>query len=643
MKYTGIATLMAALCLPVAAASAEDMVPIEAFAVADSSSAPRLSPDGLHVASATHLGEGNHAIVVHRVAGMVQTALLRLPRYEVPVQTYWVSNKRLLVAKGRLIGAREKPVPMGEIIATDYDGSNQKYIYGYQQSTRTRGLGRGFGYIEGLPATPNGRFYMRRLSNDSRHSMLYDVDAIRATHRLVADIDVPDLGFVLDPNGVPRFAGGSDEDDNYLLYEANAQGEDWTAVPAARTGGKFVPFAINAEGSKVFALHSVDNGPASLVESGLDGTSRRTLASDDFGSVGDVEWNARWQPFAATMMHGKPRMVYFDEASGDAQEHRMLRGLFPTHHVTYANHSADGNVSLLHVSSDRDPGNWYLYDRKLAKAELLFSSRSGIDPERMGERRYFRFKASDGQELDGYLTIPAGREPAGLPMVLLPHGGPHVEGDAWAYDNDAQFLASRGYLVLQVNFRGTSGRGYRFQQAGHRQWGTRIQDDLLDGVRWAIAQGHADPGRMCAYGISFGAYSAMMAAARAPELIKCAAGLSGLYDLEVFTRKSDAASSKYGRSYFTRAIGDNDEMLRANSPTTLAGKIKAPVFLAHGEIDERTPYSQAVDMKHALEAAGNAPEWMSVPGEGHGFYSDANNVAFYRRLEAFLARHLGQP
>lgn len=628
--------------LAAAWAQAADAVPVEAFAVADKRSSPRLSPDGMHVAVSTNLGEGNHAIVVHRVADMAQTALLKLPRYELPVQMHWVSDRRLVIAKGRLYGAREQPRAMGEIIATDYDGSNQKYIYGYQQSTRMPGLERGFGYIDGVPLELDNRFYMRTLSGNSSRSMLYDVDTGRATHRLVADIGVKDLGFVLDPAGVPRFAAGTDEHDNFRLYQADAEGRNWQQVPAERTGGRFAPFAITPDGGAVFASLSVDNGPSFLVKADPSGARRETLARDDFGSVGGVEWNASWQPFAATLMYGRPRVVYFDEASSDAQEHRMLRDLFPSHHVSYANHSADGNLSLLHVYSDRDPGMWYLFDRKLATAKLLFASREGIDPARMGERRYFRFKASDGMELDGYLTIPAGTaEPSAMPMVLLPHGGPHVDGDAWGFDTDAQFLASRGYLVLQVNYRGSLGRGYRFRQAGFHNWGTRIQDDLIDGVRWAIAQGHADPERVCAYGASFGAYSAMMTAARAPELIKCAAGLAGLYDLKVFTTRSDTASTAQGRAYFARAIGSGDAMLQANSPTSLAAKIKAPVFLAHGEVDERTPYSQAVAMKKALEAAGRPPEWMPVPREGHGFYDDANNIAFYKRLEAFLARHIG--
>lgn len=621
---------------------AAEQVPVEAFATSNKFDSPRISPDGLHIAIASDTGDGNHAILVYRIVDMAQTALLRLPRYELPVQIHWVSAKRLIIAKGKQIGSREKPIPMGEIIATDYDGKNQKYIYGYEQSTRTAGIERGFGYIEGLPSVPNGHFYMRRLSIGTSRSMLYDVNAEKATHRLIADIGVKDLSFVLDPLGVPRFAYGTDDADNYLLYEADTTGKNWKPVPSSRTGGKFIPISFTPDASQIFAYYSVDDGPTSLVKSDLSTAKQQVLLKDDFGSVNASEWTASWQPFAATHSNGKPRTIYFDKNSKDAKLHEVLNNSFPGEYATYINHSADGNVSLVYVYSDRNPGAWYLLDHKQGSVSKILANREGIDPAKMGERRYFRFKASDGLELDGYLTLPAGlQQPSHLPMVLLPHGGPHAPGDSWAFDTDAQFLASRGYLVLQVNYRGSQGRGYRFQEAGHRKWGTRIQDDLIDGIRWTIAQGYADPNRICAYGASFGGYSAMMVAAKAPELIKCTVGLSGLYDLKTMVNKSDSANTAYGRNFFTRTVGTDPKELEANSPTFLAARLRAPVFLAHGEIDERTPYSQALAMRNALEKAGNSPEWMSVPKEGHGFYKDHNNIAFYTRLEAFLARHIG--
>src|SRR5690606_6347841 len=162
-------------------------------------------------------------------------------------------------------------------------------------------------------------------------------------------------------------------------------------------------------------------------------------------------------------------------------------------------------------SSDRNPGEWSLLNRKTNSFARVLRRNSALDPAQMSARHYVRFKASDGLELDAYVTVPAGvTELKNLPMVLLPHGGPHYVSDQWGFDSDAQFLASRGYLVLQVNYRGSTDRGYAFHAAGFGEWDDRIQEDLIDGMRWAISKGYADADRICVYGASFGGYSALM-------------------------------------------------------------------------------------------------------------------------------------
>ena len=630
------------LCTATAAAT-ETRVPVAAFATSNAMHSPQLSPDGKHLAVSAELGEGRYALRIYRLSDFSLTATLNLPRFELPTQVRWVSERRLIIAKGRKYGSREAPLPTGDIIATDADGKNQDYIFGYQRSLRLTGLEPGFGAIEGLPAQPNGRFYLRRLSMSTRRSQLYDVDTEKGTARRVADIPVRDLSFILDNHGVPRYAHGTDDHDNHLLYLADSQGQNWQPVPPERMGGEFVPISLTPDGRQAYALLSVDGGPTMLVKADLDGGNRQVLAQDAFASILDIEWTPPpFQPFAAVIGAGTPRTVYLNPDSLEAQLHQALVGSFPGQLVSYINHSSDGDKTLAYVYSDRNPGVWYLFERGERRVTSLLLSREGLQAEQMGERRAIRFKASDGLELAGFLTLPAGVEdPRDLPMVLLPHGGPHGVSDGWTFDTDAQFLASRGYLVLQVNFRGSGGRGYRFEHAGYRHWGTRMQDDLLDGVRWAIGQGFADASRICVYGASFGAYSAMMTAAKAPELFKCAAGASGAYDLKRVLSKSDIGDTRWGRNYFDRVIGSDPDLLRTHSPITFAPQIRMPVLLVHGELDERTPFAQAKAMKAALEKAGNAPEWMAVPKEGHGFYSDANNIAFYQKLETFLAQHIG--
>ncbi|SEL62560.1 Dipeptidyl aminopeptidase/acylaminoacyl peptidase [Pseudoxanthomonas sp. GM95] len=632
-----LAALMGSACL---GALAAEKVPVEAFAKFSKLSAPRLSPDGKYLSVSMDLDKGASALAVYRIADMTQTALLKFPRFEMAYQVEWVSNQRLVIAKGRKVGTLEQPRPMGEIIASNFDGTNQKYVYGYEQRARMASLDRGFGYIEGVPEVPNGHFYLRQLSWETRRSMVYDVDSEKLSFHLVADIDKPDLDFVLDHAGKARFAIGTDVDDNPLIYRAVGNG--WQ--PIATSGHDlWSPFAFSPDDTQVYGWRTHDDGPAQLIRSDVQGGNIQVLAKDDFASVGSLQWtHVPGVPFAARTGRGAVKFTYFDSSSPDAQLHQQLTQALPGKRVEFINQSQDGQVILIAITSDKDPGAWYLLNRADNKLRRLLTEREGIDPAQMGERRSMRFTTSDGKQLEALLTLPAGiTDPRTLPMVLVPHGGPHGVQDDWDFDTDAQFLASRGYLVLQVNYRGGSGRGPAFEQAGYLKWGTRIQDDLLDGVRWTIDQGMSDPKRICVYGGSFGGYSAMMTVTRAPELFQCAVGMAGVYDLDMMYSKGDIKTTESGRRYLQRVIGRSESELDANSPVTLAAKIKVPVLLAHGEDDQRAPFAQAKAMRAALTQAGNPPQWLAVPNEGHGFYGEDNNIAWFKTLETFLDAHIG--
>lgn len=643
-QLRGIATALVLLVL-IGETRAAGLVPAKDFVAQQTFANPHISSDGSYVAVSADLGDNEHGIMVFRIEDMSQTAFIKLPRYELATEIHWVSDTRLIYVKGGKWGSREEPYGYGEIIAMDFDGKNHKYIYGYKESTLGMGLEPGYGVFEGLPLEPNGKFYMSQATDESNlgRSLLYEVDASSGRHRLVADVCCDqNLNFVLDTAGIPRFAYGADKNEEQLLYVADTQGANWRKLPSQTLGGTFVPLRFTPDGNHVYGTFAADNGPRMLIKADLDLSNRVVLARDDFNDIADVVWDSHWQPIAVEFKGARPRVDYIFPDSPDARLHREIRGGFADQHIRFVDHSTDGNLSLIYVYSDRNPGEWAVMNRKKDNLARLLQRNPAIKPQEMGKRHYIRFKASDGLELDGYVTVPPGIVgPKGLPMVLLPHGGPHYVSDSWAFDTDAQFLASRGYLVLQVNYRGSGDRGYAFREAGYRKWGTRVQDDLADGMRWAVAQGFADPKRICVYGASFGGYSALMMAARAPELVKCAVGLSGLYDLRSMAHKSDTSRSFLGRAYITRVVGRDDDELLANSPLALAGSIKAPVFLAHGQKDERTPIGQAEAMKKALENAGRPPVWMSVPKEGHGFYLEKNAVAFYEQLESFLATHIG--
>lgn len=626
-------------------AQAAERVPVESFVADRTFENPRISSNGSYLAVSVDLGDDDHGIMIYRMADMSNTAFIKLPKYQLAAEIHWVNDTRLVYVKGGRPDGREQVFSYGEIIGLDYDGKHHDYIYGYKESTLGAGVHKGFGVFVGLPRERNGTFYMSRGSaeNSLPSTMVYEVDASSRSgkSRLVGSIDERDMRFVLDANGVPRFATGMDKHDNHLLYAADGSGKNWRKISTESLGGVFIPFAITPDSSHVYGYFSVENGPSSVVKADMSLANRETLVNDGFNSIDNVLLDANRQPQVIEFKGALPRVAYVDPASVDAKLHAELRKGFPGQHVRFVDQSADGNVSLLAIYSDRNPGEWAVMDRKKDTLARLLQSNASIDPAKMGTRHYVRFQASDGLELDGYVTVPPGAEPAKLPMVLLPHGGPHGVSDTWDFDYDAQFLATRGYLVLQVNYRGSGDRGYAFRELGYRKWGTRIQEDLIDGMKWAVDKGYADPQRICVYGASFGGYSAMMLAAKAPELVKCAAGQSGLYDLRAMANKSDTSRSFYGRAYIERVLGKDSDELRANSPLSLASSIKQPVLLAHGGKDERTPIAQAEAMRRALEKSGNKPIWMEVPKEGHGFYAQNNRIAFYQQLEAFLDQNIG--
>ncbi len=649
MSYRFARTMLSAACLLLpAAVAAADLIPVEDFAHHPLLTMPRLSPNGEYLAVNMNDPDGDsHMLAIYKVDDMTQPVnVLRLPKYELAAGITWVSNTRLVVEKGKQFGSIDKPWLTGELIATDLNGKHQDYLYGYDSVKygsrgATRGTDRGWGFVEGMPQPVNGHFYMATQSwENTDSSTLYDVDASKNTRHLIGQIGVGGMSFMVGDDGKAHFAYGRNDDYDYVVYHQQAAG--WAKMTSAQVGGSFTPRSFAPDKQRIYAEYNAGGGPTELVEQDENGGNRKVLASDSFSSIGNVEWTPfPNQPFATVPATGLPTFTYIDPNLPAAKLHRALGLKFPGSYVHFVDFSEDGGKLLFSVNSDRDPGTYYLIDTHTYKVAKLFAAEPWIDPAKMAERRPLHFKASDGMDLEAILTIPNGTNLANLPMILLPHGGPIGIRDNWDYDNDAQFLASRGYLVLQVNYRGSSGRGEDFQEAGYLKWGTRIQQDLIDGVKWTIAENYADPKRVCVYGGSFGGYSAMMTTIRAPGMFKCAVGYAGIYDLAMMYKKGDIKTSKSGRSYLNTVIGKDDADLAANSPDKLADKIDVPVLLIHGEDDKRAPFAQAKAMRAALDAAHKPYEWLSKPGEGHGFYDEKNNIEFYNLLQTFIAKHIG--
>ncbi|MGB8716011.1 MAG: prolyl oligopeptidase family serine peptidase [Rhodanobacteraceae bacterium] len=630
---------------PAAFAGNPPQIPARDFARYPQVMSPRLSPDGNYLAVRVDDASGySHELVIYKLPKMTVTSILKLPKFTIPLDITWVSDKWLVIAKGKAYGSLGEPSYTGELISTDVSGKHQNYLWGSAGGGRRSKTRQDDGYasIQSLPNKLNGHFYMTvRPYRNEHHSILYDVNAEKNTRHLIADMDVHGMNFLVNPQGQPAFASGTNIDFNYVAYQH--KGKFWSRLDSRRTGTRFFPYAYLPDNKTILADFSADGGPMELISEKVDGSERKVLASDDFASVGNVQWSAYpYQPFAASTKAGKPKTIYLRPKLREAAIYEKLRQTFAGKFVDFINFSRNGDKLLFYVSSDRDPGTYYLLDTRTFKASRLFSRMKWINPKQMAERKPIRFKASDGMELAGFLTLPPNRDEKNLPMVLLPHGGPYGERDEWFFDSDAQFLANRGYAVLQVNFRGSGGRGVNFQHAGYRKWGTRIQQDLIDGVKWAIDHHYADPKRICTYGGSFGGYAALMTVIRAPKLFQCAIGYAGVYDLPMLLDSGNISSRASGRSYLDTVLGHDKAELEANSPDKLADKITVPVFLIHGKDDEQAPFAGAEDMRDALEKAHKPYEWMAKGSERHGFYDVDNNIERLQKIQAFLKKHIGE-
>jgi len=313
--------------------------------------------------------------------------------------------------------------------------------------------------------------------------------------------------------------------------------------------------------------------------------------------------------------------------------------------VSHLSSDESGQRWVVSFTHDRDPGVTYLYDHPTGKSRLLFRPMPHLDPEALAPMTPVTVPARDGLRLPSYLTLPVGVEPAGLPMVLLVHGGPWHR-DSWLFDPTAQFLANRGYAVLQVNFRGSSGFGKAFLKAGIGELAGKMHDDLIDAVDWAVREGYADPDRVAIFGGSYGGYATLVGVSFTPDVFAAAVDFCGPSNLVTFLRTVPAFVRPYLLNNWYLYAGDPEQPeqeadLWARSPISRVDDIRTPLMVVQGGNDVRVVKAESDQIVDALRARGVEVEYMVKDDEGHGFVNPENNIDMYRAAERFLARHLG--
>ncbi len=305
----------------------------------------------------------------------------------------------------------------------------------------------------------------------------------------------------------------------------------------------------------------------------------------------------------------------------------------------------EGGVMMVYSSSDRDPGSYWLYDLTSKSWESVGKARNAIDPRQMAQLDFYRAKARDGEDLPIWITTPNGSTEKPRAAVVLVHGGPWVRGGHWSWNAGAQFLASRGYVVIEPEFRGSTGYGRKHLEKGFKQWGLTMQDDVADAVQWAAAKGMVDPKRVCIAGASYGGYATLMGLVRNPDLYRCGVAWVAVTDVRLLFANSWLSDVSMEAIQYSMPvmIGDPDKdaaLLKEAAPIEHAKEIRAPLLMAFGGKDTRVPLEHGTGMRRAMESAGLHPEFVVYDGEGHGFLKVENRVDFYTRMEQFLAKNL---
>jgi dipeptidyl aminopeptidase/acylaminoacyl peptidase len=646
--WLAAATLCAAQAPP---AAGQAPVPLDAFIKQDSFNTIKLSPTGEHFAVSVPL-EDRTVLAILRRSDQKRTGLFNMRGKTHVMDFWWVSDDTVLIALGEKQGGLDQPVPTGELVTVRADGTGQKMVFGFRMD------GDGVGSnVKGRSAEYASGFLVHELPEDDDTVLIgvwpwssSSADTFTEAEKVnlrggrrvtVARAPVRRAMFVADHEGEVRFAYGAGADNNVQTYYRSGNGGAWELIASeAADGFATTPLAFSADGSVAYLQVGSRHGPDAIYAFDPGTRKRSLLVRDDNVDPARLVWSeAPREPIGALFMDGKPRIEFFDKSRPLAKLNAALQNSFNGEFAYVTSMTRDGKLALVRTFSDRSPGDYYLFDVEAKKAQHVLSKRAAIDPERMGERRPVEFQARDGRTVHGFLTIPAGSDGRNLPLVLHPHGGPIGVYDDWTFNRDSQLLASRGYAVLQVNYRGSGNYGHEFQRAGYRQWGGAMQDDLTDATRWAIQQGITDPKRICIYGASYGGYASLMGVAKEPDLYRCAIGYVGVYDMPMMYGRGDIQGRQSGFRYLEEALGRDN--LDAISPTRLASRIKVPVFLAAGGEDERAPIEHSEKMERALKKAGVPVETLYYDTEAHGFYTEEHNREYYTRLLAFLDKHIG--
>ncbi|MHA6204265.1 alpha/beta hydrolase family protein [Dyella soli] len=613
-------------------------------------------------------GDGKHLAATTVVKGKPMLALIDLTTHKGGMVTpregnqvvnfWWINNNRVLYTEGTKVAGWDRPFSTGEIMAMNADGSNPQILFGYRaggpvKATHIQQPKSEYAYGELIDRlrTGDGNHVLIGVTPwetgvEGAFTQIFKMDVNSGSKHQVATAPVRDASFVVDNHGVVRFAYGRDVHSNLQVYYREGEDKPWALLYQATTDHNVPwPATFSRDDSHVYmwcrskgaveALCSWDVASKTMEEP--------LWTSDTVEADGLIRSLDGFDVVGVYSTPGTPAASAFVAGTDTIKAISALSKKLPGESVRIVSSTDDGSKAVALASSDMDPGTYYLWDKATGDITPLFQRAEWINPNLMAAKQPIEFKARDGLTIHGYLSTPPGKEQAKhMPLVVYIHGGPYGIRDDWEFDEYVQMMATRGYAVLQVNYRGSGGYGEGFTHAGYREWGGKMQDDVTDGTNWAIQQGITTAGHICIFGGSYGGYAALEGAVKEPDLYRCAIGYVGVYDLPLSQQRSNATESLRDGNFWRSRMGDNAEQLAAHSPINQLDHLKASVMLVVGGQDTTVLPNQGENLHTALQKRGIAHEWLYKSDEGHGFYDEKHATELFDRITQFLDRNIGQ-
>ncbi len=594
---------------------------------------PRLSPDGANVLGRFHVN-GKEAIGIHNLDGK-PIILFGIPESRDLRWYRWAGNHRILISLAQTIPWEGDEVQATRLVMYDIETKAFKFI---GESTE------GFEGDDLLYVDPSGEWILL-----SYQRTIYDYPSVTrielATnkHKEVVEQRADVWEWYADNDGVVRIGMGFDSNKWSMIYRPTAA-EKFRKIGSAKYDDEnafFDVIRVAAGTDDGYILSNKATGRYALYKFNYaTKTVGELVYANPTNDVTDFDLTDDGKALESVWYtDDRDRVLWFNPVMKKNQTD--LDAVLKNNLNWIVSSSRDDKVMIVWTGSAHNPGAYYVYRPEAGMMNILAKMNPKVTSSEMARTSYVTYKARDGLEIPAYLTLPLGRDPKNLPLIVFPHGGPYYVRDKYEYDAEVQLLANRGYAVLQPNYRGSEGYGEDFYKKGEGQWGRQMQDDLDDGMDWLVKQGMVDAKRVCIVGASYGGYAALWGATRNPERYRCAASFAGVSDLgrQLKYQIDFRVNKRYRKDWRKIVQGAPDFDPRTVSPLFTIDQLHTPILLVHGDADQTVPYKQSKLYADALRKAGKTFEFYTYAKEGHGFSTSANLKDWLDRLDAFLGKY----